>query len=164
VTGSVNYALGRVDFFNPVTGGFVTEAAHLAETSRFLAPMDQMHTLTGALAYSHRRSGASIGSILEYGSGTPVGHGGGAHDHAPGEDDHQDRAAGSAAARVPGHLTGGVWVGFDLMRARGRPTITLRLDVENLGNTPYVIARESEFSPSQYSNPRLASLTARIRF
>ena len=29
VNGYLNYALGRVDFYNPVTGGFVTEAGHL---------------------------------------------------------------------------------------------------------------------------------------
>ncbi|MGH9785628.1 MAG: TonB-dependent receptor, partial [Terriglobia bacterium] len=39
-----NYALGRVYFDNPITAGFITEAEHIQETSRFLAPMDQTHT------------------------------------------------------------------------------------------------------------------------
>ena len=47
VTGFFNYAAGRVDFKNPVTGGFVTEAGHIIDTSWFRAPMDQTHTLTG---------------------------------------------------------------------------------------------------------------------
>ena len=55
LTGYSNYALGRVYFYNPVTGGFVTEAAHLTETNRFLAPMDQTHTLTGGVTYRHAR-------------------------------------------------------------------------------------------------------------
>ena len=48
VTGYLNYAFGRGHFQNPVTGGFVTEAAHITETNRFLAPMDQTHTMTAA--------------------------------------------------------------------------------------------------------------------
>ena len=31
MTGFLNYALGRVDFKNPVTGGFVTEAGHIID-------------------------------------------------------------------------------------------------------------------------------------
>jgi len=53
MTGFLNYALGRVDFYNPVTGGFVVEAEHLTSSSRFLAPMDQTHTVTGGVTYRH---------------------------------------------------------------------------------------------------------------
>jgi outer membrane receptor protein involved in Fe transport len=56
VTGYANYALGRVDYYNPVTGGFVTEAEHLTATNRFLAPMDQTHTLTAGATYRHART------------------------------------------------------------------------------------------------------------
>ena len=59
VTGYLNYALGRVHFYNPVTGGFITETAHLIEASRFLAPMDQTHTLTGGSTYRHSATGLS---------------------------------------------------------------------------------------------------------
>jgi outer membrane receptor protein involved in Fe transport len=165
VTGYVNYALGRVHFYNPVTGGFVTEAAHLAETDRFLAPMDQTHTLTGGATYRHAGTGIWLGTAVEYGSGTPIGHGGADHEHAEGEADHTHEAAGEAAARVPGHLAGNLSVGVDVWRgANRRPKLTLRVDVENVTNHAYLIARDSEFSPSQYSNPRLISATARIRF
>ena len=57
VTGYLNYALGRVNFYNPVTGGFVTEAEHLTDTNRFLAPMDQTHTLTAGATYRHTANG-----------------------------------------------------------------------------------------------------------
>jgi outer membrane receptor protein involved in Fe transport len=163
-TAYLNYALGRVNFYNPVTGGFITEAAHITDTNRFLAPMDQTHTLTGGATYRHPRSGAWVSAAIEYGSGTPIGHGG-AHEHAEGEADHEDAAAGNGGTRVEAHFTGNATLGFDLLRHNGnRPRLTVRVDVENVANQPYVIARARQFSPAQYSNPRLISLTARVRF
>ena len=72
VTGDLNYAFGRIYFYNPVAGGFVTEVEHVTETSRFLAPMDQTHTLTAGVTYRHTKTGLWIGTALEYGSGTPL--------------------------------------------------------------------------------------------
>lgn len=164
VTGYANYALGRVYFYNPVTGGFLTEAAHLTDTNRFLAPMDQTHTLTAGGLYRHAQSGAWLSAGIEYGSGTPIGHGA-AHEHGAGESDHEDAEEAEAAERIPAHFTGNLAVGVDLLRDRnGRSKLTLRLDAENVANEAYVIARESAFSPSQYSNARLISATVRIRF
>ena len=164
VTGYVNYAIGRVYFYNPVTGGFITDAAHLTDTSRFLAPMDQTHTFSGGGAYRHARTGATFGVGLEYGSGTPIGHGG-SHEHADGEADHEHAGPGDTAARIPSHLTGSVWVGIDVLRDRnGRPRLTLRADVENVTNRVYEIARESSLTPAQYSIPRLMSFTAQVKF
>jgi TonB dependent receptor/Carboxypeptidase regulatory-like domain len=165
VTGYLNYALGRVNFYNPVTGGFVTEAAHITETSRFLAPMDQTHTMSSGLTYRHARSGAWAGTILEYGSGTPMGHGGGDHEHAAGEADHEDATSSGGAARVPEHFTANLSFGIDLLRrgnARGK--LSFQLDIENLTDNVYLIAQEGEFSPSQYAIPRLVLATARFRF
>jgi outer membrane receptor for ferric coprogen and ferric-rhodotorulic acid len=66
---------------------------------------------------------------------------------------------------VPAHFTAGVAVGVDLIRRAGaRPRLTLQLDVENVGNNPYLIATEGEFSPRQYAAPRLVSVSARYRF
>ena len=56
VSAYLNYALGRVWFYNPITAGFTTEAAHLSEVSRFLAPMDQTHTVTSGVSYQHART------------------------------------------------------------------------------------------------------------
>jgi outer membrane receptor protein involved in Fe transport len=164
VTGYLNYALGRVDFQNPVTGGFATEAAHLTETSRFLAPMDQTHTLTGGLTYRHAGSGLWLGSAIEYGSGTPMGHGTAAHDHPAGGAPQAHTSSAGAAPRVPGHFTANVSFGVTLMRATGRPKLALQLDVENLANNIYLIAQEGEFSPAQFSIPRLVSVTAKFTF
>ena len=165
VSGYLNYALGRVNFYNPVTGGFVTEAAHVTETSRFLAPMDQTHTLTAGATYRHAGTGLWIGTAMEYGSGTPMGHGGGDHEHAAGEAEHAHAASAGGAARVPDHFTTNFSIGVDLFRfGRQRSRLSLQFDVENVTDNIYLIAQEGEFSPAQYAIPRLVSLTAKVRF
>lgn len=165
ITGYMNYALGRVHFYNPVTGGFVTEAAHLTDTSRFLAPMDQTHTLTGGGTYRHAATGVWFGTAIEYGSGTPIGHGLATHEHLESDTDHEHASPSGNTQRVPAHFTGKLSLGVDVLQdAKRRPKLTLRLDVENVTNGVYLIARESEFSPSQYSIPRLVSATVKVRF
>jgi hypothetical protein len=82
-----------------------------------------------------------------------------------GESDHAHAESGESAARVPGHVTTDASIGIDLVEdARRQPRLTLRLDVQNLASALYLIARDSEFSPAQYSTPRAVSLTARVRF
>lgn len=125
--------------------------------------MDQRHTATGGLAYVHARSGVRAGVVLEYGSGTPIGHGG-AHEHAGGGDDHAHGDSGGTLERVPSHLTADLSLGIDLLRDGGRPRLTIQVDVENVGDDVYRIAQESQFSPTQFSVPRLISATARFRF
>jgi outer membrane receptor for ferrienterochelin and colicins len=164
VTAYLNYALGRVYFYNPVTGGFVTEAEHLAATNRFLAPMDQTHTLTAGLTYRHAASGVWGGTTMEYGSGTPMGHGDEGHEHAEGEEDHDHPDSAGSASRVPGHFTANLTAGVDLVRGARYPRVTLRLDIENVTNNVYLIAQEGEFAAGQFFIPRLISATARIRF
>jgi outer membrane receptor protein involved in Fe transport len=147
LTGYFNYALGRVYFYNPVTGGFVTEPEHLESTERFLAPMDQEHTLTGGLTYRQQQTGLWAGTAVEYGSGTPT------------------EREETMDARVPGHFTANVSVGVDLFRtATPRSRLSLQLDIENITNNLYLVAQESEFTPGQYSIPRLVSVTAKVRF
>jgi len=155
-----------VNFYNPVTGGFVTEAEHLTETNRFLAPMDQTHTLTAGATYRHRRTGLWAGSALEYGSGTPFGHGDADHTHAEGEADHEDAMTSAGGAlRVPGHFTANISFGVDLLRkARQRSRLSFQVDIENIADNVYLIAQEGEFSPAQYSIPRLIAVTGKVRF
>lgn len=165
VTGYFNYALGRVYFYNPVTGGFVTEAEHLEARNRFLAPMDQTHTLTGGLTYRHAKTGLWAGTAIEYGSGTPMEHGGAEDEHAAGEADHEHAQSAEGADRVPGHATANLSFGIDLLRnGNRRPKLTFQLDIENITNNLYLIAQESEFTPGQFSVPRVVSVTARVRF
>jgi len=164
LTGYLNYALGRVNFYNPVTGGFVTEAEHIDATDPFLAPMDQTHTLTAGLSYRHVSSGIWAGTAMEYGSGTPRDHGGEEHDHADGEEEHDHPDVDSGATRVPGHFTANLSAGIDLLRGPRYPRLSLRLDVENITNNVYLIAQEGEFAAGQYFIPRLVSASARVRF
>lgn len=166
VTGFVNYALGRVDFYNPVTGGFITEAAHVFDTNRFPAPMDQTHTVSAGATYRNPRTGLWIGTAAEYGSGTPMGHGGGhGHDGDPADHDHPPASPAATVLRVPAHFTLNVSVGGDLLRdSRRRARLSLRLDIENVTDDVYLIAQEGEFSPAQYAIPRLVPVTARFRF
>jgi TonB dependent receptor/Carboxypeptidase regulatory-like domain len=165
IMGYVNYALGRVYFYNPVTGGFVTEAAHLNETNRFLGPMDQTHTLTSGATYTHAGTGIWIGTTVEYGSGTPIGHGAAEHAHADGDTAHAHASSSGSAARVPGHVMGSLSLGANLLRrANRRSRLTLQVDVENVTNNVYLIAKEGEFSPTQFSIPRLVSVSAKVRF
>jgi len=164
VTGYFNYALGRVYFYNPVTGGFVTEPEHL-EPGRFLAPMDQTHTLTAGLSYRHAGSGLFASTALEYGSGTPTEGGDVVESGAEGSPDHTHVVSAADAERVPGHVTANVAAGIDLLRGQNRrPRLSLQIDVENIANNLYLVAQESEFTPGQYSIPRLVSFTARVRF
>lgn len=164
VTGYLNYALGRVYFYNPVTGGFITEAEHL-EPGRFLAPMDQTHTLTAGLSYRHTRSGLFASTALEYGSGTPTEGGDVEESGAEGTAEHTHAVSAGDAERVPGHFTANVAAGIDLLRGDNRrPRLSLQIDVENIANNLYLVAQESEFTPGQYSIPRLVSFTARVRF
>jgi hypothetical protein len=66
---------------------------------------------------------------------------------------------------VPGHSTANISAGIDVLRgANRRPKLSFQIDVENVGNNLYLIAQESEFTPAQFSIPRLVSVTAKLRF
>ena len=117
MTGYLNYALGRVYFHNPVTGGFVTEAAHLTETNRFLAPMDQTHTLTGGVTYRHAGTGLWLGErdrVRERHADGPWRSRLTSMPRATPPHAHVQSSGG--APRVPGHFTAGVSFGVNLMR------------------------------------------------
>jgi hypothetical protein len=120
--------------------------------------------LTGGTTYSHAATGLWASGAIEYGSGTPMGHGVAAHDHTAGTAPHA-HATGGPVARVPGHLTGSIAGGVNLWRsAPRRPRMALQVDVENIANLVYVIAQEGEFSPAQYSNPRLLAVTVKVSY
>jgi outer membrane receptor protein involved in Fe transport len=164
MTAYVNYALGRVWFYNPIVAGFTTEAAHLTETSRFLAPMDQTHTLTSGLTYRHVRTRLWGAVAMEYGSGTPGGHGGGDHEHADGEAHEHATGPGLCATRCPSHFTQNVSVGWNATVDGNRPRVSLQFTVENLTNNVYLISKESTMVQGQYSIPRLFSGALKIGF
>ena len=62
-------------------------------------------------------------------------------------------------------MTGGIAGGVNLWRsATRRPRLALQVDLENIANHIYVIAQEGEFAPTQYSNPRLLSVTVKFSY
>jgi outer membrane receptor protein involved in Fe transport len=165
LSGYFNYALGRVWFYNPITAGFTTEAEHINESGKFLAPMDQLHTLTSGVTYRHRRSGLWTALAFEYGSGTPGGHGAGEHEHEEEEPDHEHAPVpGGCGVRCPSHFTQNLSLGWDGFVRGDRPRLGLQFNVENLSNHVYLISRESTFVQAQYSIPRLFSWSLKYRF
>ncbi|MBI2818755.1 MAG: TonB-dependent receptor [Acidobacteria bacterium] len=163
LSGYFNYALSRVYLFNPVGGGFLTDTSHITESGRFLAPMDQTHTLSSALTYRHHPTRLWASMAFEYGSGTPLGHGAG-HEHDSTEADPLDQALDDSPARVPQHFTQNLSIGWDAIPDGEQPHLTLQFNIENLSNNVYVVAQESEFTPGQYSIPRMYSGSIKIRF
>jgi outer membrane receptor protein involved in Fe transport len=148
----LNYALSRVYLWNPVVAGFVEETHHVEEAGRFLAPMDQTHTLNAGFTYRHAKSGAWGRITFEYGSGTPT------------EAEETEGASMAASLRVPGHFTQNLTIGVDIPRRQERSRIGLQFNVENLSNNVYKVAQESVFSPGEYFNPRFFSGSMKIHF
>jgi len=160
----LNYALGRVWFYNPVVAGFTTEAAHLTETDRFLAPMDQTHTFTSGVTYRNARTRLWGAVALEYGSGTPGGHGDSDHEHEDGEAHEHATGPGLCAERCPSHFTQNMSIGWNATADGSRPHLSLQFNVENLSNRVYLLSKESTMVQGQYSIPRLVSGSLRIGF
>jgi hypothetical protein len=126
--------------------------------------MDQTHTLTSGFRYRHGRTGLWTSMAFEYGSGTPAGHGGAEHEHEPAEGEHEHGAAGAESLRVPHHLTQNVSFGWDALIAPEQTGVSFQFNIENLSNNVYVVAKESVFTPGQYSIPRLYSASMKIQF
>ena len=164
VSGYLNYAMGRVWFYNPVIAGFTTEAAHLTSTSRFLAPMDQTHTLTSGLTYQDTRTRLWGAIALEYGSGTPGGHGPGGDAHEDGETHEHATGPGLCGTRCPSHFTQNLSIGWHARADGTTPRLSLQFTIENLSNRIYLLSKESTMVQGQYSIPRLVSASARVRF
>ena len=150
----VNYGLGRVYFWNPVRAGFIDETHHLEETGRFLAPMDQTHTVNAGLTYRHHRSGLWARMAFEYGSGTPI----------EAEDQGGIAPPAPLRARIPGHFTQDLTLGFETLRHSDRPRLGLQFAIENLTNNVYKVSQESVFSPGEYFHPRFFSAAMKVHF
>src|SRR5438876_771297 len=150
----VNYGLGRVYFWNPVRAGFIDETHHLEETGRFLAPMDQTHTVNAGLTYRHHRSGLWARMAFEYGSGTPI----------EAEDEGGIAPPAPLRARIPGHFTQDLTLGFEILRHSDRPRLGLQFAIENLTNNVHKVSQESVFSHGEYFHPRFFSAAMKVHF
>ena len=164
-SGYLNYALGRVWFHNPIRAGFTTEAAHLNEVSRFLAPMDQAHTATAGVSYRDPRTRLWTAVSVEYGSGTPGGHGAGDHEHENGEAHEHASGPDLCGTRCPSRVTPNLSFGWNAQSASGdRPRFSVQFNIENVSNKVYLLSKESSMVQGQYSSPRLISASVRMRF
>jgi outer membrane receptor for ferrienterochelin and colicins len=164
LSGHLNYALGRVWFYNPITAGFTIEAAHLSEVGRFLAPMDQTHTVTSSLTYHHARTRLWSAVALEYGSGTAGGHGSGDHEHEDGETHEHASGPGLCGTRCPSRVIPNLSIGWNAMSDGDEPKLSFQFNVENVSNKVYLLSKESSMVQGQYSIPRLISASVRMRF
>ena len=161
LSGFLNYAIGRVWFYNPIVAGFTTEAAHLAESNRFLAPMDQTHTLTSGLTYHNRRtrlwgpwrSSMAAGLPAVTAAATTRHNDGDAHEHVSGP--------GLCGTRCPSHFTQDVSIGWN---ATPNGRLSVQFNVENLSNKVHLLSKESTMVQGQYSIPRLFSGSLKVGF
>jgi outer membrane receptor protein involved in Fe transport len=129
----VQYAIARVNFFGPVSGGFADEEVPVGE---MITPaFDQRHTATASLMYRNRWRDAWAGWNLHYGSGTPA------------EMDEM-------SVRLTQHLTADLAAGMNLMK-RERTQLTAEINIENISNSIYEIAKESEVTPVQFAPRRV---------
>ncbi|HEY7546533.1 MAG TPA: TonB-dependent receptor, partial [Blastocatellia bacterium] len=147
LSGYFNYTAQRAFQIGPVSGGFTVEEVEAGE--RGPAAFDQIHTATAGLRWQERRSGLWASAQLEYGSGTPA-----ALMTEEGEE---------VSVRLPEHLVANFSFGIDLFR-HDRHALSLQLNVENASDSVYRIAKESEFTPIQFSPPRFVSGSVKFHF
>jgi hypothetical protein len=125
--------------------------------------MDQTHTLTSGLTYYDARTRLWGGVALEYGSGTPGGHGGD-DAHEEGETHEHVTGPGFCATRCPSHFTQNLSIGWNAASDASRPRLSVQVSIENLSNKVYVLSKESTMVQGQYSIPRLLSASVKMRF
>ena len=113
------------------------------------AAFDQIHTAVAGLTWRERHSGFWASTGLEYGSGTPA-----ALPNAEGEE---------TQVRLPEHFVANFYFGVDLFR-EGHHSVGLQLNVENATDRVFQIAKESEFTPIQFSPPRFLSGSVTFHF
>lgn len=127
--------------------------------------MDQTHTATAGLSYHHARTSLWAATSVEYGSGTPGGHGAGDHEHEDGEAHEHASGAGLCGTRCPSRVTPNLSVGWNPLSSSGdQLRLSVQFNVENVSNQVYLLSKESSMVQGQYSAPRLLSISAKVRF
>src|SRR6185503_5199821 len=147
LSGYFNYAAQRAFHTGPVSGGFTVEIVEPGE--RGPAAFVQIHTATSGLTWREHRSGFWASAALEYGSGTPA--------------NFPNIEGDEVSVRLPGHFVANFYFGVDLFQKDHRG-IGLQFNVENATDRVFTIAKESEFTPIQFSPPRFLSGSLKVRF
>lgn len=145
--GYFSYTAQRAFQTGPISGGFSVEEVEPGETGP--AAFDQIHTAVAGITEREHRSGFFATAQFEYGSGTPAAI--------------SDGGGGESRVRLPGHFVANLYLGIDLLRKEKR-NVTLQFNIENVTNRVFRIAKESEFTPVQYSPPRFVSGSVKYRF
>ncbi len=147
LSGRVQYALAKVEFIGPVSGGFAAEEHGPGE---ILPPaFDQRHTLSSSLVYRYPWRDLQVGAFAQYGSGTP-------------SEQHHDGGP-AVFSYLPDHWTVDVNARVDLWSQDDR-RLALEFVAANLTNNIYAIAKESEARPLQWAMRRVVSGRLRIVF
>ena len=147
VSGRVHYALAKVEFTGPVSGGFAAEEHGAGEV---IPPaFDQRHTLSWNVLYRHPWRNFQVGAVARYGSGTP-------------SEPHHDEGP-ATFGYLPDHWT------FDLnarvhVWSQGDRRVAVEFDATNLTDNVYAIAKGSEATPLQYAMRRVISGRLRVSF
>jgi hypothetical protein len=147
LSGYFSYTAQRAFQTAPVSGGFTIEAAPAGR--RAPAAFDQIHTGVAGLTWREQHSGFWTSAAFDYGSGTPA--------------TLRDESGAEMLVRLPAHFVTNLYFGLDLFRQEQR-NVGLQFNVENLTDRVYRIAKESEFTPVQFSPPRFISGSVRVRF
>ncbi len=147
LSGYFNYTAQRAFQTGPVSGGFTVEAVGPGE--RGPAAFDQIHTGTAGLTWREHKSGFWASTGLEYGSGTPA--------TLPNDQGEV------VSVRLPDHFVANFYFGVDLFR-KERCGLGIQFNVENATDRVFAIAKESEFTPIQFSPPRFFSGSLKLRF
>ncbi len=143
ISGKIQYALSRVEFFGPVSGGFADE--DIAPGERIPPAFDERHTGTADIFYRSKWKSAWTGFTFRYGSGTAT--------------EEDVLVAGMPApelVRLPQHFTADFGAGITPWEKESH-ALKLEFNVTNIGNRIYEIAKESETTPVQFSARRVVS-------
>ncbi|MFQ5789401.1 MAG: TonB-dependent receptor domain-containing protein [Acidobacteriota bacterium] len=135
------YALAKVEFVGPVSGGFAGEELEPGE--EIPPAFDQRHTMTSNVFFRHPWRNFQAGVVLRYGSGTPV--------------EEAVEVGGEELEQVvylPDHWTADISARINLWRKDGR-ALDFELNVTNLTNRIYRVAKESEATPVQFAPRRV---------
>jgi hypothetical protein len=146
LSGYFGFTAQRAFQTGPVSGGFTIEEVAPGDVGP--AAFDQIYTGVTGLTWREHRTGIWVSGALEYGSGTPAA---------------LLTPEGEKSVRLDQHLVANLSVGVDLFQKESR-RVSLQFNAENFTNRVFGIAKESEFTPIQFSPPRFISGSVKFYF
>ena len=146
LSGYFGFTAQRAFQTGPVSGGFTIEEVAPGDVGP--AAFDQIYTGVTGLTWREHRTGIWVSGALEYGSGTPAA---------------LLTPEGEKSVRLDQHLVANLSVGVDLFQKESR-RVSLQFNAENFTNRVFGIAKESEFTPIQFSPPRFLSGSLKFYF